>query len=147
MTGRTSPRRSTGLTSTGARWARRQAHESELHRADAKAAPGESPAFTPEFALDGIAELREGFYARPGGKLLADPPTTLRVAPALLGWSNCVPTAARSPERRGRRRLHDVRRGERGLPQPREPSGRSVTVDGNPRAIEIRHRLARVRWS
>lgn len=42
-------------------WARRQAHETAIHRADADAAAGEVPGFAPEFAQDGIAELLLGF--------------------------------------------------------------------------------------
>lgn len=43
-------------------WARRQAHETAIHRADAQAAAGRSvTAFEPDFAQDGIAELVGGF--------------------------------------------------------------------------------------
>ena len=43
-------------------WARRQAHETAVHRADAQAAAGvEVTAFDPDFAQDGIAELVAGF--------------------------------------------------------------------------------------
>ena len=62
-------------------WARRQAHETAIHRADAEAATGSRPDFDQAFALDGVAELLEGFYSRRGGTLLADPPISLRVSP------------------------------------------------------------------
>jgi uncharacterized protein (TIGR03083 family) len=62
-------------------WARRQAHETAIHRSDAEAALGTTPEFERDFALDGIAELLEGFYARGRGKLVADPPVSLRIAP------------------------------------------------------------------
>jgi uncharacterized protein (TIGR03083 family) len=62
-------------------WARRQAHETAIHRSDAEAALGTVPEFERDFALDGIAELLEGFYARGRGKLVADPPVSLRIAP------------------------------------------------------------------
>ena len=47
-------------------WARRQAHETAIHRADAEHAAGESPDFDADFAQDGIAEIlafghRRGF--------------------------------------------------------------------------------------
>jgi uncharacterized protein (TIGR03083 family) len=47
-------------------WARRQAHETAVHRADAQAAAGGGgvTAFDPAFAQDGIAELLRGFAAR-----------------------------------------------------------------------------------
>ena len=59
-------------------WARRQAHETAIHRFDAQAAAGRpSPlaAFSPDFAADGIDELVTGFAARrrrtgPGKSLL-----------------------------------------------------------------------------
>ena len=45
-------------------WARRQAHETAIHRADADAASGELSKYAPEFAQDGIVELLHGFAAR-----------------------------------------------------------------------------------
>src|SRR6516164_212490 len=45
-------------------WARRQAHETAIHRADAEAASGPISAFGPAFAADGIDELLVGFAPR-----------------------------------------------------------------------------------
>jgi uncharacterized protein (TIGR03083 family) len=45
-------------------WARRQAHETAIHRADAQAAAGTVTPFDAPFAQDGIAELLLGFAAR-----------------------------------------------------------------------------------
>jgi len=46
-------------------WARRQAHETAIHRADAElAAAGAIAPFSPEFAADGIDELVTGFAPR-----------------------------------------------------------------------------------
>ena len=45
-------------------WARRQAHETAIHRADADAASGELSNYAPGFAQDGIVELLHGFAAR-----------------------------------------------------------------------------------
>jgi uncharacterized protein (TIGR03083 family) len=45
-------------------WARRQAHETAIHRADADAAAGELSHYAPGFAQDGIIELLHGFAAR-----------------------------------------------------------------------------------
>jgi uncharacterized protein (TIGR03083 family) len=45
-------------------WARRQAHETAIHRADAEAAAGDVTPFDAEFAQDGIAELLLGFARR-----------------------------------------------------------------------------------
>jgi uncharacterized protein (TIGR03083 family) len=45
-------------------WARRQAHETAIHRADAEAASGAVIPFPTRFAQDGIAEMLLGFGAR-----------------------------------------------------------------------------------
>ncbi len=60
-------------------WARRQAHETAIHRRDADSAAGRGTEFDPAFAVDGIDELLCGFLARPRGRLVADPPVTLGV--------------------------------------------------------------------
>jgi uncharacterized protein (TIGR03083 family) len=46
-------------------WARRQAHETAIHRADADSAAATTPDYPAEFAADGIDELITGFGARP----------------------------------------------------------------------------------
>ena len=45
-------------------WARRQAHETAIHRADADAACGDRSDYSAGFAQDGISELLHGFAAR-----------------------------------------------------------------------------------
>jgi uncharacterized protein (TIGR03083 family) len=45
-------------------WARRQAHETAVHRADAESAAGVVPEYPAEFAADGIDELIMGFGRR-----------------------------------------------------------------------------------
>ncbi len=45
-------------------WARRQAHETAVHRADAQAAAGHVVPFAAPFAQDGIAEMLFGFARR-----------------------------------------------------------------------------------
>jgi uncharacterized protein (TIGR03083 family) len=45
-------------------WARRQAHETAIHRADAESAAGIRPGYPPDFAADGIDELIMGFGQR-----------------------------------------------------------------------------------
>jgi uncharacterized protein (TIGR03083 family) len=48
-------------------WARRQAHETAIHRVDmqqAAAGAADEPAFAPQFAADGIDELIMGFLGR-----------------------------------------------------------------------------------
>ena len=45
-------------------WARRQAHETAIHRADAESAVGATPEYPAKFAADGIDELIMGFGQR-----------------------------------------------------------------------------------
>ncbi|WP_419993220.1 maleylpyruvate isomerase family mycothiol-dependent enzyme [Streptomyces boninensis] len=64
-------------------WARRQAHETAVHRVDAESARGgELTPFEPEFAADGIDELLAGFHARQKSWVRAERPATLRVRPS-----------------------------------------------------------------
>ena len=67
-----------------ASWARRQAHETAIHRVDAElAARGDVSQCADEFALDGLDELLYSFAARRGrGGLSADPPKIIEVRPA-----------------------------------------------------------------
>jgi MDMPI C-terminal domain len=61
-------------------WARRQAHETSMHRVDAELASGQTPTrFKPGFAADGISELLECFITRRGGRLRTDTEQVLRV--------------------------------------------------------------------
>ena len=60
-------------------WARRQAHETTIHRADAESADGKQLEVDPRLAVDGIDELLLGFYSRKRGRLIADPALTLGI--------------------------------------------------------------------
>ncbi|MER5962113.1 maleylpyruvate isomerase family mycothiol-dependent enzyme [Streptomyces sp. NPDC002057] len=61
-------------------WARRQAHEATVHRADAESAlPGGPGAVDPALAADGIDELLRGFHGRDGSRVRTPGPRTLRV--------------------------------------------------------------------
>lgn len=64
-------------------WARRQAHETAMHRVDAESARGgELTPFDAAFAADGIDELLTGFHARPKSRVRTEHPRTLRVRPS-----------------------------------------------------------------
>ena len=82
-------------------WARRQAHETAIHRVDAESAVGTIPTFERDFALDGISELLEGFYSRSRGKLVADPGFSMHVAPddASVSWTIQVGPESRTVTR------------------------------------------------
>ncbi|WP_326665366.1 maleylpyruvate isomerase family mycothiol-dependent enzyme [Streptomyces sp. NBC_00385] len=61
-------------------WARRQAHETAIHRVDAESARGGplSPV-APDHAVDGVDELLRGFHARPKSRVRTETPRTLRL--------------------------------------------------------------------
>ncbi|WP_326594688.1 maleylpyruvate isomerase family mycothiol-dependent enzyme [Streptomyces sp. NBC_01803] len=61
-------------------WARRQAHETAIHRVDAELAAGEplSP-FAPGVAVDGVDELLAGFHTRFRSRVRSERPRTLAV--------------------------------------------------------------------
>ncbi|MFJ6718128.1 maleylpyruvate isomerase family mycothiol-dependent enzyme [Streptomyces sp. NPDC091259] len=61
-------------------WARRQAHETTVHRFDAQAALGVPfSAVTAEFAEDGVDELLTGFHARSRSGVRSEEPRVIRV--------------------------------------------------------------------
>lgn len=60
-------------------WARRQAHETTIHRADAESATGKQLDVDAALAVDGIDELLLGFYNRKRGRLVTDPALTLGI--------------------------------------------------------------------
>ena len=70
-------------------WARRQAHETAIHRADAESAAGTTPEYEADFAADGIDELIMGFGRRRKYQPGSDPKTAdglrLRVLAADTG--------------------------------------------------------------
>ena len=61
-------------------WARRQAHETAVHRVDAEAARGGGRSVIPVgFALDGIDEILCGIHARAKSRVRSDEPRVLRL--------------------------------------------------------------------
>ncbi|MGV9454101.1 maleylpyruvate isomerase family mycothiol-dependent enzyme [Streptomyces sp. NPDC003635] len=61
-------------------WARRQAHETTIHRLDAEAADGGAPGdIDPAVAADGIDELLLAMHARPKSRVRSAEPRVLRV--------------------------------------------------------------------
>jgi uncharacterized protein (TIGR03083 family) len=93
-------------------WARRQAHETAVHRVDAELALGEplsavAAGITPRFAADGVDELFAGFHVRSKSRVRSERPRTLRVravdVPADAGeWLVRVSTEPLTVERAGR---------------------------------------------
>ncbi|MFI1716607.1 maleylpyruvate isomerase family mycothiol-dependent enzyme [Streptomyces sp. NPDC053513] len=89
-------------------WARRQAHETTVHRVDAESAlaSGLRPV-DPAFAADGIDELLRGFHARDRSRVRTPEPRTLRVRTTDTGDVWTVHLSATEPPR-------TVREGEEG---------------------------------
>jgi uncharacterized protein (TIGR03083 family) len=67
-------------------WARRQAHETAIHRADAQGADDAGISFSADFAQDGIRELVQGF-ARRKSNTIARPATMLLAAADGPSWT------------------------------------------------------------
>jgi uncharacterized protein (TIGR03083 family) len=64
-------------------WARRQAHETAVHRFDAEAALGKGHApYRTDFAVDGIDELLAGFQTRSRSRVRTESPRVLRIRAA-----------------------------------------------------------------
>lgn len=90
-----------GSSSPRAFWARRQAHETAIHRVDAELAAGSVPSpVDPAFAVDGIDELLTGFHTRPTSRVRSARRRVLRVetsdaAPWTLHLSEEPPRVSR----------------------------------------------------
>lgn len=134
-------------------WARRQAHETTIHRADAEAASGKQLDVDPALAVDGIDELLLGFYSRKRGRLVADRPLTLGIlvtdAAPDDAWSMTIGPDGREVTRGEASggcvvsgRASDVyqflwNRRDRG----------AVTVEGDPDVLALWQEKARITWS
>jgi uncharacterized protein (TIGR03083 family) len=75
-------------------WARRQAHETAIHRADADSASGIRPEYEPDFAADGIDELIMGFGQRRKYRPAAEHDGSLQVRTTDTGHAWHVGTEA-----------------------------------------------------
>lgn len=136
-------------------WARRQAHETAIHRADAESAVGKRPDYPPGFAADGIDELIMGFGARRKYRPSSRGEGEMRIAAADTGdaWY-LTATDGRIQADRGRRPdpgpnivtgpaaglyLFLWNRSEAG------PAG--VTISGDDSVLASWRSSVRVRWS
>lgn len=151
-------------------WARRQAHETAIHRFDAQAstaqgAPAAAAAFEPAFAADGIDELIMGFAARRRYRLRGDSDYTLTVRAADTGrcWQACLRDGStevrraggepgpgqESPVKEGRAHcaLDGPASGLYAFLWNRCDSDRgAVTVSGDPSVLDAWGSSVRVRW-
>ena len=132
-------------------WARRQAHETAIHRADAEAATGRVPTYDVELAADGIDELLAGFFARPDRELVADPPRSLRVDPTDVArsWHVALGPAGLRLTVDGRQDADLVLSGGVSdlylLLWNRRPAG-APRLEGDDRVLKLWRERARVVW-
>lgn len=75
-------------------WARRQAHETAIHRVDAESAAADITGFPSGFAADGIDELLLRFVVRKGKTLPVDEPRSMLVRATDVPRSWCVTFAS-----------------------------------------------------
>ncbi len=138
-------------------WARRQAHETTIHGADALAAVlGRAPSaaevtVAPEPAADGVDELLTGFITRGRGRLRTERPYTiavratdtgdtwlLRVEPESLTTTNAEPDTAPDAELSGTAAQLYLGLWNR---------GDELTATGRPSVLRDWRSQVRVRWS
>ncbi len=132
-------------------WARRQAHETAIHCVDAETCAGWPSPCLSDFAADGIDELFNGFFARPGVGLVADSPVTLsiRITDNGHGWTlrietdRCVVSAGPSP---ADCMLTGPASALYLLLWNRRRPGPPVELAGDPRVLELWRERARVWW-
>jgi uncharacterized protein (TIGR03083 family) len=145
-----------GAPSPLAFWARRQAHETAIHRLDAQSAvasaPGPAAAFEPAFAADGLDELIMGFAPRRRYRARGDGERSLAVEAADTGASWQVRLADGANEvRRGAGTADCVLEGPASglyafLWNRCDTGAAGITVRGDPAVLETWRGNVRVLW-
>ncbi len=135
-------------------WARRQAHETAIHRVDAEIAAGVDSGFPAAFAADGVDELLLGFGRRRKYQPLADGSGRLLIQAADTGDEWCIEAAdGRVQARRGPDDA-DVDGLVSGpasglylfLWNRRDPAQAGVTITGDSSLLTTWQSAVRVRW-
>lgn len=132
-------------------WARRQAHETTIHRADTQSPSGLITPVAPAVAIDGIDELLLGFVRRPGGRLQTEVPRSLHLHATDAAGEWMVLLGPEQVEVR-----HEHAKGDcavRGrasdlyllLWNRRTPDG--LDVYGDATLLDLWRRAVRIRWS
>ena len=139
-------------------WARRQAHETAIHRADAESALGGRPEYPPDFAADGIDELIRGFGARRKYRPSAEHPGSLDVHATDTGHAWHVAAAEGRIQARREPGESDSGRSAQGsvagpasglylfLWNRSDASLAGVTIAGDPGFLALWQSSVRVRW-
>lgn len=136
-------------------WARRQTHETSIHRIDAESASGRSTAVDATVAADGIDEMLTGFAPRKFTPLHADSPVSMLITAddALGAWRLTISDGPPAAER-----IDDVAAADAHC----SVSGRAddihralwnrggtdaLQVDGDASVLELFRENVRIRWS
>jgi uncharacterized protein (TIGR03083 family) len=138
-------------------WARRQAHETAIHRADAESATGATPGYPADFAADGIDELIMGFGQRRKYQPGADGGGRMCIVTTDTGdaWSIEAREGHLHPRRyTGADPAEDARCTLRGpasgiylyLWNRADAAQADITVTGDPALLEAWQHSVRVRW-
>ncbi len=139
-------------------WARRQAHETGVHRADVEAAAGSISPFDDDIAVDGIGELLHGFASRSRSKLRSTAPRSLLLDAGVARWhvtilADRLHVADRDDDRDGDREDGDAACRVRAKPSdlflflwnrlPRD----AVEVEGDSSVLDLWQSTMQIRWS
>lgn len=131
-------------------WARRQAHETAMHRVDAELAAGAVPVFAPSFAADGIDELLSGFITRPNGRLRSDADRTLRVrcTDTLESWLVRISSNPVETTRDAGRADCEVagRASDLSLALWNRQSNAALTIEGDRQVLDLFLDRVHIRW-
>ena len=132
-----------------AMWARRQAHETAIHRFDAQHAADIESGFDPVFASDGIDELVTGFATRAKDFPTADPRTMLiHASDTGDRWHLTLApdgiTAARSDGPADVTLLGEA--SDLNLVLWNRGEDSTITVEGDGELLDLWHASRRVRW-
>jgi uncharacterized protein (TIGR03083 family) len=131
-------------------WARRQAHETGIHRADAESPSGRITPFAADTAVDGIEELLFGFFGRPNDE--PDPrPRTLHVHATDLEGEWLIDIGAKGLEpRRGHEPADTTVRGSASdlfLLLWNRRSSEGLDVAGDASLLTVWKENAQIEWS
>jgi uncharacterized protein (TIGR03083 family) len=130
-------------------WARRQAHETGIHRADAESPTGGITPFEADVAVDGIDELLFGFFGGPNEE--SAPPRTLQLHAADADGHWVVEMGARGlATRAGSEEADCTVRGSASdlyLLLWNRRSADGLDVQGDPSLLTVWQENAQIHWS
>jgi len=132
-------------------WARRQAHETSMHRLDAELATTVTTPFETELAADGIDEILTGFAPRKYTPLHSDRPTTLQVVPVDADgvWTMTISADAPATVRAAQDADCTVRGHASDLLRAlwNRADVAALTIDGDPAVLAMFRDSVKVQWS